>query len=60
MTHLKLNILDWMVPIVSFYERVLPFYNQGLGWLLPVVIVMIVVGIYARLQKKPTENLETL
>jgi branched-chain amino acid:cation transporter, LIVCS family len=37
-----------MKPIVSFYENTLPFYNQGLGWLVPVLMVMIVTGILGR------------
>ena len=48
---LEIDYFGWMAPIVSFYERVFPFYNEGLGWLLPVLAVMLVTGILARLLK---------
>ncbi|HEX5564593.1 MAG TPA: branched-chain amino acid transport system II carrier protein [Sporosarcina sp.] len=35
--------------MVTFYNSVLPLYSEGLGWLLPVVIVMIVTSIIAKL-----------
>ena len=38
----------WLQPIVDFYTAYLPFYADGLGWLIPVVAVMIVTGIIAR------------
>ncbi|MFC5604490.1 branched-chain amino acid transport system II carrier protein [Sporosarcina koreensis] len=40
---------NWLSGIVSFYEQVLPYYSEGLGWLLPVVIVMLFTGIIAKL-----------
>jgi len=40
---------SWFQPIVTFYEHNLPLYTQGLGWLLPVLIVMVITGIIARL-----------
>ncbi|MEK5069243.1 branched-chain amino acid transport system II carrier protein [Sporosarcina sp. FSL K6-1508] len=50
---LKIDYFDWLAPIISFYDRVLPFYEEGLGWLLPVFIVILITGIAARIQKKP-------
>ncbi|HEX6593171.1 MAG TPA: branched-chain amino acid transport system II carrier protein [Bacillota bacterium] len=47
----EMDYFSWMVPIISFYEKVLPFYQDGLGWLLPVVVVMIVTGVIARVQQ---------
>lgn len=44
----------WLNPIVSFYEQVLPLYNEGLGWLLPVLIVIVITGTMARMQKLST------
>lgn len=48
---LEIDYFGWMSPIVSFYEETLPFYSQGLGWLLPVLAVMLVTGIVARMLK---------
>ncbi|PUB16645.1 branched-chain amino acid transport system II carrier protein [Paenisporosarcina sp. OV554] len=45
---LGINYFAWMKPIVSFYENTLPFYSQGLGWLVPVLLVMVVTGILGR------------
>lgn len=41
----------WMVPILKFYEQVLPLYGIGLGWLIPALIVIAITGIIARIQK---------
>lgn len=44
-----LEYFGWMKPIVSFYETALPFYSEGLGWLLPVLIIILLTGIFVRL-----------
>ncbi|MEN2768932.1 branched-chain amino acid transport system II carrier protein [Ornithinibacillus xuwenensis] len=41
----------WFQPIVTFYENVLPLYNEGLGWLVPALIVIILTGIVAHFEK---------
>ncbi|WP_077356607.1 branched-chain amino acid transport system II carrier protein [Virgibacillus halodenitrificans] len=51
---LGIDYFSWMVPIISFYKNVLPLYEQGLGWLLPAIIVILVTGIVARFQKLNT------
>ncbi|MFC7363572.1 MULTISPECIES: branched-chain amino acid transport system II carrier protein [Bhargavaea] len=38
----------WLQPVVDFYTAYLPFYTDGLGWLIPVVVVMILTGVVAR------------
>ncbi|WP_432357981.1 branched-chain amino acid transport system II carrier protein [Sporosarcina sp. UB5] len=40
---------NWLTSIVGFYNQVLPLYSDGLGWLLPVVIVIVITGIIAKL-----------
>ncbi|WP_342505492.1 branched-chain amino acid transport system II carrier protein [Sporosarcina sp. FSL K6-2383] len=45
---LEIDYFGWLSPIVSFYERILPFYDEGLGWLLPVLVVMVITGVLAR------------
>lgn len=42
----------WFGPIVTFYENTLPLYGEGLGWLVPALIVMVAVGMIARIQRK--------
>ncbi|WP_164669362.1 branched-chain amino acid transport system II carrier protein [Virgibacillus doumboii] len=48
---LGIEYFSWMQPIVAFYEESLPLYSQGLGWLLPAVVVIAVTGIISRFQK---------
>lgn len=42
------NWPNWLNKIVTFYDNVLPFYSEGLGWLLPVVIVIFVTGVIVK------------
>ncbi len=39
------NFID---PIVDFYDKILPLYAEGLGWLVPAVIAIVVTGILAK------------
>lgn len=41
----------WLTPIVNFYDQFLPFYGQGLGWLIPALVVIVITGIIARFVK---------
>ncbi len=41
---LGIEYFGWLEKIVNFYGRVLPFYHNGLGWLLPVLVTMILIG----------------
>ena len=50
-TSLNVEYFEWMKPIISFYESNLPFYSQGLGWLIPALIVMVITGILAYVKK---------
>lgn len=34
-------------PVVTFYYKILPFYGEGLGWLVPALITIITTGIFA-------------
>lgn len=45
---------EWLVPIIKFYEQILPFYSDGLGWLLPVLVTIFTTGIIARSKKMVT------
>ncbi|WP_077303006.1 branched-chain amino acid transport system II carrier protein [Virgibacillus pantothenticus] len=51
---LGIAYFPWLKPIISFYESVLPLYNQGLGWLIPALIVLIISVTVLRLQKAST------
>ncbi len=51
---LEIDYFGWLAPIITFYENVLPFYKDGLGWLLPVLVVMLITGVIARLTQTET------
>ncbi|BAQ11834.1 branched-chain amino acid transporter [Bacillus sp. OxB-1] len=53
---LEIEYFGWMKPIVSFYEQVLPFYNDGLGWVLPALAVILITGLIARGSNLATEE----
>lgn len=38
----------WLQAVIDFYDAVLPLYSEGLGWLLPAVITILITGIIAR------------
>jgi LIVCS family branched-chain amino acid:cation transporter len=45
---LGINDFAFMVPVIDFYSAVLPFYDQGLGWLVPALVVIVITGLIAR------------
>ncbi|HSJ37049.1 MAG TPA: branched-chain amino acid transport system II carrier protein [Planococcus sp. (in: firmicutes)] len=38
----------WLQAIIDFYGAILPLYSEGLGWLLPAIITILITGIIAR------------
>ncbi|GAB3796284.1 branched-chain amino acid transport system II carrier protein [Virgibacillus kimchii] len=48
---LGVDYFAWMVPFIDFFEYTLPMYEQGLGWLLPALIVIVVTGVVSRVRK---------
>lgn len=50
-----MTYFGWLQGIINFYTDVLPLYGQGLGWLLPVLVVLVITGIIGRFQKGPVE-----
>ncbi|MBS4210069.1 branched-chain amino acid transport system II carrier protein [Bacillus sp. FJAT-50079] len=45
----EIEYFGWFAPIVSFYEDTLPMYEEGLGWLLPVLAIIVITGVIARI-----------
>ncbi|SIT75983.1 branched-chain amino acid transport system II carrier protein [Edaphobacillus lindanitolerans] len=39
----------WLNPVIHLFEEYLPLYSDGLGWVVPVVAVMLITGIISRL-----------
>ena len=47
-TTLEIELFSWLHPIVTVYENYLPLYTDGLGWLLPFVMVLLVMTLFVR------------
>ncbi|MFC0015197.1 MULTISPECIES: branched-chain amino acid transport system II carrier protein [Allobacillus] len=47
---LGIDYFNWMQPILNFFETWLPLYEQGLGWLVPAVIFIVITGVISRVQ----------
>lgn len=46
---LGIDYFGWLSSIMNFYNEYLPFYSQGLGWLVPALLVIIVTGVISRI-----------
>ncbi|WP_213424010.1 branched-chain amino acid transport system II carrier protein [Bhargavaea massiliensis] len=46
----------FLTPIDEFLMANLPLYADGLGWLLPVIVVLVVTGLFARLAGPASEE----
>lgn len=55
---LGMEYFGWLAPIVSFYEQSLPLYNQGLGWLLPALVIIMITGLIVRFLKPSSIHLD--
>ena len=51
---LEIDYFDWLAPIITLYERALPLFSDGLGWLVPVLVVILITGLVARLTHRPS------
>ncbi|WP_144510699.1 branched-chain amino acid transport system II carrier protein [Bacillus sp. FJAT-22090] len=47
---LEIEYYGWLKPIVSLYENSLPFYDVGLGWIVPFVIVTLITSVISKLK----------
>lgn len=47
---MEVEYYSWIAPIIKFYGQILPFYEDGLGWLFPVIVTVIVTGVIARVK----------
>lgn len=47
----EMDYFGWLAPIVSFYQEYLPLYGDGLGWLLPVAVVIVITGVIVRMRR---------
>lgn len=46
---LGVEYFGWMVSVIDLFEQILPFYNQGLGWLLPALLMIILTTLGSKL-----------
>ena len=45
---LNIDVFQWLVSLTGFLDRVLPFYSEGLGWLIPALITILISGVFAK------------
>lgn len=45
---LKIDYFGWLSSIISFYNDFLPLYSQGLGWLVPAVIAIVLTTVISK------------
>lgn len=50
-TSLGMDDFGWMSPIITFYKHTLPLYKEGLGWLLPALVVIATTTVVVRIQR---------
>lgn len=53
---IEIEYFSWLSPIIDFYSEVLPLYNDGLGWLVPFLIVLVLATIFVRIMGYSTEQ----
>lgn len=46
---LEIDYYNWLIPIINLYEKYLPMYEEGLGWFVPFMIVLIILTIVIRI-----------
>lgn len=46
---LKIDYFNWMVSVVNLYEKFLPFYEMGLGWVVPALGIIVVTTLISRI-----------
>lgn len=48
---MEISYFGWMQAVINFFDKVLPLYSQGVGWLVPVAVVLVLTGVIARVIK---------
>lgn len=56
---LEIEYFGWLESILDFYDNVLLFYDVGLGWIVPFVIITLITGVIARINGKRTVPLNS-
>jgi len=46
---LEIDYYNWLAPIINTYEKYLPMYEEGLGWFVPFMIILIILTIIIRI-----------
>ncbi|KKK37746.1 branched-chain amino acid transporter II carrier protein [Mesobacillus campisalis] len=49
---LEIPYFSWLSSILSFYKEYLPLYEEGLGWLVPAIVAMVLTSAWVRLNKE--------
>jgi branched-chain amino acid:cation transporter, LIVCS family len=52
---LEIPYFDWLTYILYFYQKYLPLYQEGLGWLAPAIVALLISGIWVHINQPETE-----
>jgi LIVCS family branched-chain amino acid:cation transporter len=52
---LEIPYFDWLTHILFFYQKYLPLYQEGMGWLAPATAALLISGIWVRITQAETE-----
>lgn len=50
---------NWLVTVDDIYTAYIPYYAQGIGWLVPVLIVTVITALAVALSNKEAVNIQT-
>ena len=48
---LEIEYFGWLQSVLDIYSSVLPFYDVGLGWLLPFIVVTVITTLIVRVKR---------
>ncbi len=51
---------NWLAAVHDAYAAYIPYYSQGIGWLIPVLLVVAVTGIIAVVSNKASTTISTV
>ena len=58
-TLVEKNMPNWLEALHDTYTVYIPYYTEGIGWLVPVLIVTVVTAIIALVSNKKAVNIQT-
>lgn len=48
---LEMDYFGWLQSVLNLYDKILPFYDVGLGWVIPFIVITLITGLVARVTR---------